>query len=75
VRARADAGQHQDLGRIDRGRGDDHLTSRLNDLNLFVSFDLDAGGALILDDHAPGEALDQSDISTLQRRLQIGVCS
>ena len=73
MRGRADAGQHQDLGRIDRRGGDDHFASRLNDLNLFASFDLDADGALILDDHPPREALDQTDILPLQRRPQIGV--
>ena len=70
---RADARQHQEFRRIDRRRGDDHFTSRLNDLNLFVSFDLDADGALILDDHAPREAFDQTDILPFQRRPQIGV--
>ncbi len=45
----------------------------LNDLNLFASFDLDADGALILDDHAAREALDQTHVFALQRRPQIGV--
>ena len=70
---RADARQHQELRRIDRRGGDDHFTSCLNDLNLFASFDLDADGALILDDDAPREAFDQTHILPLQRRPQIGV--
>ena len=73
MRGRADARQHQELRRIDRRGGDDHFASRLNDLNLFASFDLDADGALILDDHPPREAVDQAHIFPLQRGPQIGV--
>src|SRR5690606_21463443 len=45
----------------------------LNHLNLSARFDLDAGGALILDDHPPREAVDEAHILTLQGRTQISV--
>ncbi len=70
---RSDARQHEELGRVD-GRGrDDDFASCLNDLNLFASFDFDAGRALILDDHAPREATDETDVFAPQRRPEIGI--
>ena len=70
---RTDARQHQELWRIDRRSGDDDFAFRFNDLNLFASFDFDTGRALILDDHAPREAIDQTHVFAPEGRAQIGV--
>src|SRR5690606_24586464 len=70
---RPDAGKHQELRRIDGGGGDDDFTPRFNDLNLSASFDLDAGRALILDDHTPRETIDEIHIPALQGGAQIGI--
>ena len=70
---RSDARQHEQLGRVDRRGRDDDLASCLNDLNLFASFDFDAGRALILDDHAPREATDETHVFAPERGSQIGV--
>ena len=57
VRRRADAGEHQQLRRVDRGGGEDHLGAGLDHLAGVAAGDLDAGGAAVGDDHAGGEAV------------------
>src|SRR3954451_10319450 len=73
VPGRADPRQHEKLRRVDRGSRDHDLTSCLNDFYLFASLDLYPGRALILDDDAPRETLDEANVSAFQSRLQIGV--
>ena len=70
----ANAGQHQDFGRIDGGGGDDHLAIGADHLDLAAPVDLDAGGAPRLDHHAPGKTPQKLAIRPVQRGPQIGVC-
>ena len=73
VFGRSDAGEHEQLGRVDGRRGDDDFAFCLNDLNLFASFDFDAGRSLILDDHAAREAADETHVFASQRGSEIGI--
>ena len=69
---RADARQHQQLGRVDGGGGDDHLAPGLHHLDRAAAPDLDARGAAVLDHDLAGEAAVQGQVRAFQRRAQVG---
>lgn len=73
MRAGADARQHQELGRVEGGGGEDHLGIRADDFLTALAGDLDADGAAVLEDDAARKAADDVAFARSERGLEIGV--
>ena len=73
MRLRPDARQQQQLGRIDRGCGDDHLARGGDGDDLALLFQLYPGCAAVFDDDAASKALLDLDPTGLDRGFQIGI--
>ena len=67
MRCRADARQHQNFRRVDRGSGDDHLAPGLDHFDAAATLDLNPGGAAIPDYHPTGETTDDVAIRVTDR--------
>ncbi|MNE33763.1 hypothetical protein D3C80_1274500 [compost metagenome] len=73
MRGGADAREHQQFWRIERGCRDDDLATGLDGFDYALALDLDTDRAAVLDDDLAGETVDQRDVAALQRRFQIGI--
>ncbi len=61
----ADAGEHQEFRRVDRGGGEDDLGPGGDDLGAVATVDFDAGGAVVVDEDPAGEAADDGGVAGL----------
>ena len=69
---RADAGEHQELGRADGARRHDHLACRVEALELPAGDDFNANGAALLNEKTGDEEIgSHREIGTLQHGFQI----
>ena len=70
---RADARQHQQLGRVDGGRRDDHLAAGAQHLGLATAQHLDPDSATVFDHDPLRQGADEFDVAGRLRGPQIGV--
>jgi hypothetical protein len=73
MRAGADAREHQELRRVDRGGREDDLAPGRDGLRGLAAADHDARGAALADHHPLGEAAQDLHPARPQRRPQVGV--
>ena len=76
VRGRADAGEHEQLGRVDGAGGQDHLAPRGEPVGAAEGrvHDVDAGAALVRVEHqlAGAQPGQQGEVSALDDRVDVG---
>ena len=73
MRGGSDTRQHQQLGRVEGGGGEDHLAFRPDGFDAAAARDFHADRAPLLDHDAAGEGADQIAIRSFQSRFQVGV--
>ena len=74
VLAGADAGEHENLRRVDGGRREDDLAPGADAADRAAGLVLDAGGAPAFDDHPANVGVGlQPEVAALHRRLEIGI--
>jgi hypothetical protein len=73
MRGRAQSGEHQDLRRVQRTRGQNHLGPRPDHLDLAAALEFHPGRAAVLDHHPARQPAHDLQVAALQRRAQIGI--
>ena len=73
MRSRANSGQHQKLWRIDRRRGNNHLTPRRNSLIAARTGNLNPSCATLYKHNFSGQPAHKGAVLTFQSGLKIGI--